>query len=258
MDNNTKLVWTEQHIVHASDTDYLSNGKLSFILDMMQRAADSAVSGLGLSLEKMLAARMGWMMITLDLEFQRTPRQNDLLSIRTWSKGTQGALWMRDYRIFDSSSIEIASARSIWALVDIDKRKILRPTALPIQVEPYHGDSVGSMPNKVVIPSGLYMEEVYRYQVRYSGLDNNNHLNNARYGDLCCDVLSLNEWEVSDLQRFRITYIQEAKFGDEISICRSPVTSEGVFVRGQGGGTVFFEACLLFETTAYVDLKRTQ
>lgn len=237
-------VWSEQHIVHASDTDYRSQGKLSFILDLMQRTADSAVNGLGLSLERMLEARMGWMLITLDLEFQRTPQPNDQLTIRTWSKGTKGALWQRDYRIFDSKVKEIAVARSIWALVDIDKRKILRPSALPIPIHHYNEDSVGTMPNKVLIPEEINMLEVFKYQVRYSGLDNNGHLNNVRYGDLCCDVLSLAEWEHAELEHFHITYLQEAKFGDELSILRSEATNGGVYIRGQCDNQVIFEASL--------------
>lgn len=247
MDKHGKLLWTEEFMVHASDTDFRSRGKLSFLLDIMQRAADSAVSSLGLSIDTMLNAGMGWMVITLDLELRRLPSPNELLNVRTWSKGNKGALWQRDYRILDSNAVELAAARSIWALVDMDKRKILRPSALPIAVEPYLEDSVGSLPDKVVIPADLSLTEAYRYQVRYSGLDNNGHLNNARYVDLCCDALTLEEWEELELTGLHITYAQEAQYGEEVSILRSSRTEEGVYVRGQGEDKVFFEACLRFE-----------
>lgn len=246
MDKHSKLLWTEEFKVHASDTDYRSKGKLSFLLDIMQRAADSAVSSLGLNIEKMLEARMGWMVITLSLDLHRFPQPNEMLSVRTWSKGNKGALWQRDYRIFDGNGSGIASARSIWALVDIDKRKILRPSALPVAVEPYLEDSVGSLPAKVTIPEEAPLAEAYRYQVKYSGLDNNGHLNNARYVDLCCDALILEEWNEAELSGLQITYAQEAKYGDEITIWRSSRTATGIYVRGQGEDKVFFEACLTF------------
>jgi acyl-ACP thioesterase len=155
-------------------------------------------------------------------------------------------LWQRDYRIYDKQGIEIAAARSTWALVDILKRKLLRPSALPIQVNHYVGDSVGDIPEKVSVPMDIPLEEAYRYQVRYSGLDSNNHLNNARYGDLCSDVLTPEEWESRLLRRFRITYVQEAKFGDEVMIQRSPVMRGNVFVQGQAETALFFAACLEF------------
>ncbi|MNC23144.1 Acyl-ACP thioesterase [compost metagenome] len=246
MDKHSNLLWTEEFIVHTSDTDFQSRGKLSFLLDIIQRAADSAVSSLGISIDKMLEARMGWMVITLNLDIHRLPLPNEILKVHTWSKGNKGALWQRDYRIFDENSLEIAAARSIWALVDIDKRKILRPSALPIAVEPYLEDSVGGLPDKVVIPADIPLQEAYRYQVRYSGLDNNGHLNNARYVDLCCDAFTLEEWEESKLTGLQITYAQEAKYGENFSVLRSSWTEEGVYVRGQGEDRVFFEACLRF------------
>ncbi|WP_151736682.1 acyl-[acyl-carrier-protein] thioesterase [Paenibacillus tengchongensis] len=244
MDKTSNLLWTERFFVHASDTDFRSRVKLSYLLDIMQRAADSAVSSLGLDMEKIIEARMGWMVITMKLEIKRLPQPNESLTVQTWSKGTRGALWQRDYRIFDEEGLEIAVARSIWALVDIDKRKILRPSALPVTVEPYLADSVGNLPDKVMIPDDEPLEEAYRYQVRYSGLDNNGHLNNARYVDLCCDALSLEEWEESELTGLHITYAQEATFGDEIAVWRSAWTGEGIYVRGRGDRHVCFEACL--------------
>lgn len=75
MNNSSNLVWIEDFSVHASDTDYRSQGKLSFILDIMQCAADFAVGNLGISVEEILNAGMGWMMITLDLDFKRIPAQ---------------------------------------------------------------------------------------------------------------------------------------------------------------------------------------
>ena len=247
MSDKKNLVWSEKHTVHASDTDYRSRGKLSFILDIMQRAADSAVSHLGFSLDEMMQSNMGWMLITLDMDFHRLPRLNDSLNTRTWSKGTRGVFWQRDYRIFDGTGVEIAAARSLWALVDISKRKVLRPNALPGEVEHYTEDSVGEMPDKVSIPSDVSLNEVFRYQVRYSGVDNYGHLNNAHYGDICCDTLSLHEWEGKSLSRFQITYIQEAKYGEEMVILASQVIDR-VYIRGQGEdkGTTYFEAMLEF------------
>ncbi|MNO49792.1 Acyl-ACP thioesterase [compost metagenome] len=246
MDKSTNLLWTEQFVVQANDTDYLSQGKLSFMLEILQRTADAAVNSLGLSLEQMQDAGMGWMLITLDLEFRRTPRLNDQLTVRTWSKGTKGALWQRDYRIYDKDDIEVAVARSIWALVDIEKRKILRPTAIPVPVNHYDDDSVGAVPDKVTIPENLNLQEAYRYKVRYSGLDSNSHLNNARYGEICCDALSLEEWGANTLKRFRITYVQEAKFEDEFEIWRSGLTHDGIYIKGIAKDKLFFTAYLGF------------
>lgn len=126
-----------------------------FILDMMQHAADSAVAGMGVSLAEMLRMNMGWMLMTLDVQIGSLPRQGDQLAVRTWCKGTKGPLWQRDYRIYNGQGHEAVSARSVWALVDTTKRKILRPSAFPAEVQFYTGDSVGIFPKKSSFPKRL-------------------------------------------------------------------------------------------------------
>lgn len=246
-DQISPAIWNESHKVDASDTDVHGNARLSFILDMLQRAADSALEGMGVSLRDLLKAQMGWMLMTLDVEIKRLPRQGDRLSVRTWSKGTKGPLWQRDYRVYGQAGEEILSARSTWALVDVIKRKILRPNTLQAEVHHYSGDSVGEMPEKVAIPEGLKLEEVYRYQVRYSGLDNYGHLNNAKYGDVCCDALPLELFRTGKLRQFRITYMHEAAYEDEIEVNLGQINDSEFCLRGAQGDKVFFEAWMKWE-----------
>ncbi|AHV95535.1 acyl-[acyl-carrier-protein] thioesterase [Paenibacillus sabinae] len=248
MDKSMPLVWEETQRVYASDTDFRAGGKLSFILDIMQHAADSAVADMGNSLEEMLGMNMGWMLMTLDVQIGRPLRQGDQLTVRTWCKGTKGPLWLRDFRIFDGQGYEAVSARSVWVLVDTTKRKILRPNVFPAEIQFYTGDSVGDIPEKVVTPQDIALTEAYRYQVRYSGLDNYGHLNNARYGDLCSDALPLTVFEKKQLRHFRISYLQEATYGEEMIIQVSPETSEGFYVRGLRENKVYFEASLDFDS----------
>lgn len=90
MDKHSKLLWTEAFQVHASDTDFRSKGRLSFLLDIMQRAADLAVSNLGLSNDEMLKSGMGWMVITMDLNLQREPLQGSCFVYIPGAKAIKG------------------------------------------------------------------------------------------------------------------------------------------------------------------------
>lgn len=242
------LVWEEQYTVHTSEADFRSNCRLAVLLDILQQTADSAANELGVSWQILLEAGMGWMLMTLDLEVKQIPRLGETVTIRTWNKGTKGPLWQRDYRIFDSENSEIAAARSVWSLVDIHKRKILRPSALPVAVDPYTDDSVGPMPEKAAVPSETEMAPAFVYEVKYSGLDINGHLNNARYADFCYDALEEHELKSLALRRFKITYIKESQLGDKLQISRSALVDQQVFIRGQAeDAVVCFEACLYFE-----------
>ncbi|ANS76994.1 hypothetical protein AWM70_22405 [Paenibacillus yonginensis] len=249
------LVWTEERTIHTSEADFRSNCRLSVLLDYLQQAADSAVNALGISWRELLDSGMGWMLMTLDLDIYHLPKFGDTVKIRTWSKGTKGPIWQRDYRVAGldgNEAVEAAAARSTWSLVDIQKRKILRPTALPVEVPPYTEDSVGELPDKVNIPDNVKLEETSLLNIQYSSVDINGHVNNARYADFCYDSLSSEELSKLDLRRFHITYIKERKLGDKLRILRSSLTEGRIYIRGQavdeaaGSETVGFEACLYF------------
>ncbi|MFU1796797.1 acyl-[acyl-carrier-protein] thioesterase [Paenibacillus azoreducens] len=241
MDNK----WRETYLIHSNDIDYKSEARLSVLLALMQRTADAHLEHIGASRDQMIEAGMGWMLITMDLRFERTPQALENITIDTWNMGPKGALWQRDFRITDQTGGVVAEACSIWALVDINKRKVLRPSAFPFEVPITAEDSAGETPQKVKIPEDVTMHKAYNSVVRYSGIDANGHLNNSRYADLCMDSLNKEEIGKLRIQSFKITYQHEALAGDEIEIYRSEIVDGMIYFKGQASdGNHYFEAQL--------------
>lgn len=238
--------WTDTITIQSDDVDYNSVIRWSSLLSLMQRAADGHIEALGVSREQLVENGMGWMLITLEVEMAGLPRYMDVMEISTWSRGSKGALWYRDYRFNNAAGEEIGIARSVWALVDIQKRKIMRPSAFPYEV-PVHSESVGNLLDKAVVPEGTLLEDAYLHTVRYSGIDSNGHLNNARYADLCLDTLTTEELK-RNVTRFKITYHQEARLGDEITLRRSSEVDNTIYVHGLFlEGANFFEAAIVLK-----------
>ncbi|WP_160045057.1 MULTISPECIES: acyl-[acyl-carrier-protein] thioesterase [Paenibacillus] len=241
--------WTETYLIHSNDIDYKSETRLSVLLSLAQRTADADLEQLGATREQMIEAGMGWMLMTMDLRIGRMPKALEEIKIETWNKGPKGALWQRDFRIYAGGEI-IAEACSIWALVDIQKRRMLRPSKFPFDVYINEEDSAGEAPDKVAIPEDIALQDAYRAVVRYSGIDANLHLNNARYADLCMDTLTKDELAGLACAGFRITYHHEARLGDEIQVKRSEVVDGRLYVSGQAAdGTHYFDAYLLLKET---------
>ncbi|GAE09490.1 acyl-ACP thioesterase [Paenibacillus sp. JCM 10914] len=205
------------------------------------------MEALGISRDEMIHQGMGWMLITLGLDMKRIPRDMETMDVETWSKGAKGALWHRDYRITNSDGELLGEARSVWALVDIQKRKILRPSMFPYEVPVVH-EAVGEALHKTVLPEGVQLTEAYSHLVRYSGIDPNGHLNNARYADLCFDALDEAELQEGRVKGFRITYHHEARLRDNMVIKRSVSENNTVYILGTSPeGTNFFEAAIVRE-----------
>lgn len=240
--------WTESITIESDQVDYKSVLRWSSALGLMQRAADGHIESLGVSREQMVEHGMGWMLITLEVNMPDLPSYKDSIGITTWSRGSKGALWYRDYCFTNAEGKEIGTASSVWALVDIHKRKILRPSAFPYEV-PVHNEITGVPLDKHVIPEGSLLEDVFSHTVRYSGLDSNGHLNNARYADLCWDTLTLEELEHIKVKTFKITYHQEARLLDKVELRRSSGENGVIYVTGVSPvGTNFFEAAIVVES----------
>ncbi|TCZ75274.1 acyl-[acyl-carrier-protein] thioesterase [Paenibacillus albiflavus] len=237
-------LWNEQHLVQSDNCDYKRDCKLSTLLEWMQRAGDAHIASLGVSLEKLLAHDMAWMLTTIDLELTRMPRYGEEFEIETWNKEPKGVQWLRDFRLFGEGHEQIGQARTVWVLVDLNKRKILRSSAFPFEVAANTTDSIGDAPARVSIPAEIPLEEAYVWKVRYSSIDMNGHLNNARFADICLDALTTAELDAG-LNRFRITYYQEAIMGEEITILRSVHSGSEIYIRGVSAESkVFFEAMI--------------
>lgn len=239
--------WIEEYTIQSVDADFRGDCRWSSLLSILQRAADRHVEALGISREEMIERGMGWMLITLELDMGRMPRDMETVHVETWSRGSKGALWHRDYRIKNADGEKLGEARSVWALVDIHKRKILRPSMFPYEV-PIGKESVGELPNKAVLAEGVQLAEAYTYKVRYSGIDVNGHLNNARYADLCFDVLDEQELQEGKVTGFKITYHNEARLGDTMLLSRSAEENSRVYVQGTSpDGINFFEVAIVRE-----------
>ncbi|MGZ9583932.1 acyl-[acyl-carrier-protein] thioesterase [Paenibacillus marinisediminis] len=236
--------WSEQHVIQSDNCDYKKMCRLSTLLEWMQRAGDTHLAENGILLDDMIRQGLAWMLVTVDLELIHQPRYGDTLVIETWHKGSKGVQWFRDYRIYGSEQELLAQARTVWVLVDIHKRRILRSSAFPYEVPESSHDSVGDVPNRVELPADVILERVYDMTVRQSSLDMNGHMNNARFADVCLDALTPEQLEGS-VARFHITYHQEAMLGQKYSVFRSATGIGDCFISGTSEeGTRFFEACV--------------
>lgn len=239
--------------IGSADADYRSQCRPSALLEHMQLAADRDLAGMGVTISQMLDQGLGWMLLTTDVTIMRPARLEEEVSLQTWHKENKGVTWLRDYILTDQEGTHLAEARTAWALVDLKRRRVVRPSALPFEVKSYPDLSLGETPAKVTVPSELSLQEQYRLTVQYSSTDSNGHMNNARYADVCCDALTLDEL-AAGMVRLQISYHREIRMQEQMIVERSEVTEGAVWVRGrlaEENESIIFEAKLsLGDSTA--------
>lgn len=153
------------------------------------------------------------------------------LVVRTWCKEARGYIFNRYFEIIRNGEI-IAEASSIWVLIDIKTKNMVRADNYPFLKEYFYYDepidSSRLLP-KARIGRDAELYEVGKRKIVYSDIDYNMHMNNTRYPDMICDFLS----EMTDESiGFRVasaslSYLKESHLGATLTVFRSVMSDDG-------------------------------
>ena len=231
--------------VGARDTDPFGLCRPSSLLDFLQEAATGAAEELHVGREEMIQVHhMFWMLARMWYRLDRPVYWEDVLTVRTWHRGSKGASMYRDFDLFREGE-RIGEAVSVWVLADFDTHKLCRLEVLQ-ELEDTSGGELckTKLVPRLRVPAGL--APAGERPLHYSDCDINGHVNNVRYADFACDALHLEELGrgafVSSMQ---LGYLRECRAGESLRL--SAGASGGTwYVQGDGAeGQARFDAALV-------------
>lgn len=199
----------------------------SAILRRLQEIAGRDLDSYGISYADLRSRNMAFVVSKIALVFEKPLKEMTPYKIRTSAQETHGATFPRSFVIEDADGV-VARANSLWALLDFEKRCLLRASAL--------GDDLPSYPD---LSDGLVCERLGRLKdaqpcftdhrrVYASLLDRNCHLNNCNYADIATDLLPMENFSVKEIH---ITFQKEARL-DDILLLQGYSLEDGYLVSG--------------------------
>jgi acyl-ACP thioesterase len=225
-------VFSEKRTVRFGNIDRSNTLTVASTFDFFQEAAISHAEALGVGRDMMTQAGRVWVLSRIGMFMERRPRCGEILTVRSWPRGLHKLFAVRDYDILDAGGASIVRGRSGWLILDMEKRRPLRPeTALDSPLPLNEGlDALpaGGADNEV--PSGLAARlnaenpaavKMTR-AARYSDIDYNGHMNNARYIQWIQDALDPEIFENARQIRLDINYLAEVKPGEIIDLLTLP------------------------------------
>ena len=209
------------------------------LCELMQDTATAHAEALGISAPEIGAL---WVLSRLRAHFDRPFHADEVLTLTTWCAGLKGATWLRGFQFYIGDE-PVGEALSAWVVIDPVSRHLLRPSAVPASAHyPVFVPGTLVPPGKLRLPAG---ELHHTHTVRYSDLDVNRHLNNAKIVDLITDALDLQARPGLFVQSLQVNYTAESVAGDELALYVGE--AEGVYsVRGVGADSERFEAAAVF------------
>ena len=190
----------------------------TYLLEVAGLVADE----LGFGIRALHPMGLTWILTRLSVEMYELPTHCERVRFETWIESNAHMLSTRNFRIYSGEKL-IGQCKSVWAVLDLEKREIVNCFDLPIFANSIDGEVIemprvrmttipeptGSMPHKIV----------------YSDIDYNGHCNSCRYLQAMTDAY-LPDYYGKKI-RLDINYSKEAMLGEEMQIYYL-VTNDGV------------------------------
>ena len=211
-----QVVWTETYDVNTIVVDRHKRLGLVGLLNLLQDAAWLHARHLGWGYEELIKQRTIWVLARQKLVMQAWPQWGDAAVIRTWPRGTAGALATHDFEILVDDR-RLGECTTSWLILDMDSRKPKKLDRAAFEEMRRKEGYLAIDAGKIALRSDLAPVETYR--VHYSDLDVNGHVNNTRYAQWIVDSLTAEE-QARDIAEYEINFLAEARVGDAVTIER--------------------------------------
>ena len=105
----------------------------NYLLEVAGKVADE----LGFGIAQLHPMGLTWIITRLSVEMTELPGPTDHIRIETWVEGTAHMLSTRDFRIYSGDRL-IGKCKSVWAVLDLEKREIVRVALFCLEGRPDH------------------------------------------------------------------------------------------------------------------------
>ena len=179
----------------------------NYLLEVAGTVADE----LGFGIQVLHPMGLTWILTRLSVEMFELPTHCEKVRFETWIESNVHMLSTRDFRIYSDDKL-IGQCKSVWAVLDLQKREIVNCFDLPI--------FEGSVDGEVMEMSRVRMTTIpeptgcVAHKVVYSDIDYNGHCNSCRYLQAMTDAYLPDYY--GKRVRLDISYQKEAMLGEEL------------------------------------------
>jgi acyl-ACP thioesterase len=243
------LQLTRQVTVTVGDTDFTRHLKPSAIMGYCQDIATEHAEMLGFGYNDLAQKNLAWVMIRMSFKVFKSPQLGDVLTITTLPENPKTLDVNRGYYIYNANGDLIISASSKWCTIDINTHKISRLTSV---FENYtEADFVPFEPfenaNPKIQTFADYNEKSLcsTFQVQITDLDQNLHMNNARYGDIILNACEMDQLKENEISHVDLNFMSQLFINDKYEVYKTQKENTTfIEVRNPNSNVVIFRAII--------------
>ena len=211
-----KKVWIDEYKIHSYEIDVKGNVTLPMLCNFMQESAWHHAENLGVGYSHLIRNKLSWVLAQQLIKIDTFPKWNETIRIHTWPSGRGRLSYFRDFKILNSKDdiIGVAVAVTKWYAINLMDRK-------PQNIDHKFYYDLSNVEQACthqlskLVPLNL-ANHTKSFQVSYSNLDLNDHVNNVTYVEWILDSIPLDFQRSHQLKELEIIYLAEALYDDEL------------------------------------------
>ena len=201
--------------IRATHTDFHARLRPGALLEMMQEMAGAHAEKLGIGRQMLLDMNLVWVLTRLEVRMSRWPSFGETLTVETFPMPNRRWFFPRYFIFRDGEGNQIGCAGSLWVLLDINERRMVRPDPV-IALIPDNSDLTAPLGLPATVEECASEAVVAQHTPVYTDLDMNGHVNNTRYLDWCCNALGIDTLRALELAEFSVNFNQEVLPGNDV------------------------------------------
>ena len=207
----------EEFKVRIFDVDAHQHLSIPSLINYMQELAWQHSIEHKVSIYELLPMGFSWVLSRMKVIINRLPQHGEAFFVKTWIVNNDKFFCYRDFLVTDAQGQTLAKGSSIWGILDINRRRII---AVPEYIaskfiyDDYDRTPQIQLSQKLIPPQGADFEQ--SFQVRYSDIDINNHVNNMLYFQWVVETFSVEWLKTHFLKEIDLTFRMESAMGDTI------------------------------------------
>lgn len=197
--------------IRYSEVDPNKKITLPGIINYFQDCSIFHSESIGFGVNRLKEEGKAWVLSSWQVVAERYPELGESVRVCTWPTSFKGAVGERNFLMLDAQGKHAAYANSVWAYMDREKGRPVRPC--PEEIRGYDIEEPLDMeyaPRRINLPVRTAEGEGFR--VRKCHIDTNEHVNNCQYVQMALEVLE----EDIRIRQARVEYKRPAVYGDWI------------------------------------------
>lgn len=197
--------------------DFRGKATLAMLGNFMLQVATNHAKDRGFGFDSMTDIKRVWVLSRIAIEIFEYPDNDSKIQVHSWVSDVNKLFTERCFAFKTEDGDVLGYARSVWASIDLETRRPTNLLELDGLSDYSTGESAPIEGMKKILP--IKDEDVYSsFDVKYSDIDINKHLNSMKYIEHYVDQFDIEMFKEKEVKRFEISYLNEAYYGSTLNI----------------------------------------